>query len=335
MKTKAIVITTINPPTSAVKKIAATCPEWEFLVVGDRKTPADWQWPNVTFLDTAEQIASGGAFAVACPFNHYARKNVGYLRAIANRVELIAETDDDNIPYDSFLQSIGRSVKARQVQKRGWENVYMHFTDDKIWPRGFPLELIVPSLKAKTPLSGESTFDCPVQQYLADGDPDVDAVYRLTIEAETKFRPGSVVLGEGCYCPFNSQNTIWWPEAYPLLYLPAYVSFRMTDIWRSFIAQVCLYAMGKHLAFRDATVFQERNQHSLIADFRDEVPGYLHNTRIIEILSALSLSSDPADAARNLGECYQALISAGIVPEKEMRLVELWIQAVGHTSFGA
>jgi hypothetical protein len=325
---KAIIITTINPPTEAVKKISSTCPDWTFFVIGDRKTPADWAWPGVKFVSAAEQLETGGAFAAECPFNHYARKNAGYLYAIAQGAEIIAETDDDNIPYDSFLQNVDRQVHGRQVQKSGWENVYTHFTGDKIWPRGFPLELITASLKAKSPLGETAAFDCPVQQFLADGDPDVDAVYRLTIEAQTKFQSNTVILSEGTYCPFNSQNTIFWPEAYPLLYLPAYVSFRMTDIWRSFIAEVCLYAMDKSIAFRDATVFQERNQHSLIRDFADEIPGYLNNTKIIEILTALSLSSNPAKTGDNVWKCYDALVGAGIVPQKELRLVELWLAAL-------
>jgi hypothetical protein len=323
-----IIITTINHPTEAVRKIAATRPDWEFLVIGDRKTPQDWEWPGVHFFSVDDQIAAVGKFAEECPFNHYARKNAGYLHAIANGAPVIAETDDDNIPYDTFLSDVNREVTGCAVLKKGWENVYTHFTHDRIWPRGFPLELVVESLRSKSALGEASKFDCPVQQFLADGDPDVDAVYRLTIEAETKFRPNTVVLSRGTYCPFNSQNTIFWPEAYPLLYLPAYVSFRMTDIWRSFIAQACLYAMGKSLAFRDATVFQERNQHSLIRDFRDEVPGYLNNMRIMEILTNLNLSADPAQCAANLGKCYEALIAAEIVPQKEMRLVELWIEAL-------
>ncbi|MCU1262603.1 MAG: hypothetical protein JWO80_5488 [Bryobacterales bacterium] len=332
---KTIVITTINQPTEAIRKIASTCQDWTFLVIGDRKTPADWAWPGVKFVSAAEQLQTGGEFAAECPFNHYARKNVGYLWAIGQGAELIAETDDDNIPYDSFLQGVSREVQGRRALKTGWENVYTHFTGDKIWPRGFPLELITESLKAKSELGEAATFDCPVQQYLADGDPDVDAVYRLTIEAQTKFQSNTVVLSKGTYCPFNSQNTIFWPEAYPLLYLPAYVSFRMTDIWRSFIAEVCLYAMDKSIAFRDATVFQERNQHSLIRDFADEVPGYLNNTKIIEILNSLSLSSDPAATGDNLWKCYDALVGAGIVPPKEMKLVELWLRAVSSPGSGA
>ncbi len=319
-----IVITTINPPTEAVRKIAATCQDWTFLVVGDRKTPDDWQYPGVTFLSAADQMGMG-RFAAECPFNHYARKNVGYLWAAARGAEAIAETDDDNIPYPTFLQQVDRAVTGRAVRKTGWENVYTHFTADKIWPRGFPLEMITESLLQRSELSEPRVFDCPVQQFLADGDPDVDAIYRMTIVKETKFEPNTVVLEAGTFCPFNSQNTIFWREAFPLLYLPAYVSFRMTDIWRSFVAQACLYAMGKGLAFRDATVFQERNQHSLIKDFRDEVPGYLNNVRIVEILTGLSLGSEVSAVADNVRRCYEALVSAEIVPARELPLLELWL----------
>jgi len=326
--TGTIVITTINEPTTAVKKIASMRPDWQFLVIGDTRTPVDWEWPGVTYLSVADQIAMVGKFAEMCPTRHYARKNIGYLKAIAEKSAVIAETDDDNIPYDSFLGDVDRQLLARPTTKKGWENVYTHFTSDRIWPRGFPLELINDSLKNPSSLGEPATFDCPIQQFLADGDPDVDAVYRLTIEALTKFEPNRVVLQAGTYCPFNSQNTIFWPETYPLLYLPAYVSFRMTDIWRSFIAQRCLYTMGKPLAFCEATVLQERNEHSLIHDFRDEVPGYLNNRRIIEILEGLSLSSEPGECAQNLGICYEALVAAEIVPAQEMELVTLWIDSL-------
>ena len=323
-----ILITTINSPTAAVKKIAADRPDWTFIVIGDTKTPSDWAWPGVTYLSVPEQIAQVGKFAEKCPTRHYARKNIGYLKAIADGTPVIAETDDDNIPYDSFLADVNREIQARPVLKRGWENVYTHFTRERIWPRGFPLELINESLKHTSDLGEAASYDCPIQQFLADGDPDVDAVYRLTIEALTKFEPNRIVIQPGTYCPFNSQNTIFWPETYPLLYLPAYVSFRMTDIWRSFIAQRCLYAMGKPLAFREATVLQERNEHSLIRDFREELPGYLNNPRIVEILEGLSLSSDPAQCAQNLGACYEALITAEIVPSPELELVTLWIDSL-------
>lgn len=324
LKKKAIVITTINYPTKGVKKLAQS-PEWNFIVVGDKKTPEDWSFKGVQFYAIQDQLAFDSAYAQKCPFNHYARKNIGYLKAIQDGAEIIFETDDDNIPYDFCLELVSKQVEGQLVHKQGWENVYTHFTKARIWPRGLPLEYINESLRNKSPLGQKSTFDCPIQQYLADGNPDVDAVYRLTTEGDIKFEPNSVVLSNGTFCPFNSQNTLWWSEAYPLLYLPSYVSFRMTDIWRSFVAQVCLYKLGKHIAFREATVFQDRNEHSLIRDFKDEVPGYLHNARIMEILSGIDLSED---TGTNLRLCYEKLVEAAIVLPQELPLVDLWLQDV-------
>ena len=75
--------------------------------------------------------------------------------------------------------------------------------------------------------------DCPIQQGLADENPDVDAIYRLVLPLPVQFETGRrIALKRGVWSPFNSQNTAWWPDAFPLLYLPAYCSFRMTDIWR-------------------------------------------------------------------------------------------------------
>src|SRR5690349_6162007 len=105
------------------------------------------------------------------------------------------------------------------------------------------------------------------------------------------------------------------------MYLPSRVSFRMTDIWRSFVAQRCLWAAGRSLVLHGAEVWQDRNPHRLMRDFEQEVPGYLHNERIGELLQALTLASGAAHIPANLHRCYEALVRAGIVPADEMPLV--------------
>lgn len=56
---------------------------------------------------------------------------------------------------------------------------------------------------------------CPIQQGLADGNPDVDAIHRLVLQLSVAFRTGRQIgLGAGAWCPFNSQSTAWFPEAY-------------------------------------------------------------------------------------------------------------------------
>ena len=167
---------------------------------------------------------------------------------------------------------------------------------------------------------------CPIQQGLADGDPDVDAIYRLLLPLPLSFQPGTAIaLGAGSWCPFNSQNTTWWRDAFPLLYLPAYCSFRMTDIWRSFVAQRIAWANGWSILFHEPTVWQERNEHNLMRDFKDEVPGYLHNTAICEALAALNLKPGVAHLGANLRSCYEKLVEQRWVGEQELELLDAWI----------
>jgi len=332
MSGKYIILTTINYPTQAVKTIAKMKRDWTILAVADSKTPTDFKCRDVRMLSIEEQKVFESNFAQECPFNHYARKNIGYLKVIRDGAKVIVDTDDDNIPKDNFLDSINQSVTGRLVKKPGWENIYRHFTNEKIWPRGFTLEHINQSFETISPLADESVFDCPVQQHLVDGDPDVDAVYRLTTKGNMKFHQNTIVLGEGTFCPFNSQNTIWWPDAFVLLYLPCTVSFRMTDIWRSFIAQICLYRAGKNIAFGQATMFQDRNEHNLLKDFADEIPGYLNNSKIMELLSDIRLSDNPHQIGPNMRTCYERLVEEQIVSEDELHLVDLWLKDIKEFS---
>lgn len=326
-----IVITSINPPTAAVKAFSKLCEQgWSAVVVGDTKTPADWRQDNIHYLSVDEQKKVFGAYADLLPYRHYCRKNLGYLYALSRGADHILETDDDNIPYESFGKKIARQVAGRRVSKQGWVNVYKCFTGANIWPRGLPLD----EIHAAVPMERQAApVDCSIQQYLADTDPDVDAIYRLTNPDAVDFDPKaeSVVLEKGSWVPFNSQNTLFFEEAFPLLYLPCHVSFRMTDIWRSFVAQAALWVHGGRLAFHASTVKQIRNEHDLMKDFRDEVVGYLENKRICKVLEeTMGKLSD--EGRKSLGSTalalWMSLAEAGIIPEKEIELIRGWFTAV-------
>ena len=171
----------------------------------------------------------------------------------------------------------------------------------------------------------------PIQQGLANGAPDVDAVWRLVLDRPIDFEAGrpSVWLPPRTYCPFNSQTTWWWPVAYPLMYLPSYCSFRMTDIWRSFVAQRCLWEIDCGLVFHAAEAVQLRNPHNLLRDFKDEVPGYLENDRICQVLNARPLAAGEPHVGANLRACYAALVGAGLIPADELPLVDAWLADCG------
>ena len=98
----------------------------------------------------------------------------------------------------------------------------------------------------------------------------------------------------------------------------------MTDIWRSFVAQRCLWELGAGVVFHAPEVYQERNTHSLIADFEAEVPGYLHNVNIALILDKVRLQSGVNNVSDNLISCYEALVASNELPADELPLVEAW-----------
>lgn len=325
-----VCITTIQSPTSCMVQLSKKIEGIGTLVVaGDTKGPPSYELPHAIFLDIEAQEKSGFRLAELLPTRHYARKNIAYLTSIREGATCIYETDDDNRPSDSWYQR-SETIKVTTVDPSfgGWVNVYKHFTDEFIWPRGLPLDQI---LNGPPSLTESSILQCPIQQGLVNNSADVDAIWRLLMDRPFYFNPektASVYLGPGQWCPFNTQSTWWWPLAYPLLYVPSYCSFRMCDIWKSFVAQRCLWALDLGIAFHPPEVIQDRNEHDLNHDFADEVPGYLSNHKIAEILSSLKLESGQDAVAANLTYCYQALVEKEIFPEKEMDLVTRWCEDV-------
>ena len=74
-------------------------------MVGDKKTPPEYEtgWipgignKAVVFLSEKEQKKMNSRFVEAIPWNHFGRKNIGYLYAIAHGAEVIWDFDDDNV----------------------------------------------------------------------------------------------------------------------------------------------------------------------------------------------------------------------------------------------
>jgi STELLO glycosyltransferases len=322
-----LVVTSISGLTDNLQKIAIGCVKtgYNFILIGDEKGPKHFSLDGCDFYDIERQLRTDLKFATKCPRNHYARKNIGYLIAMQKGADIIIETDDDNIPYDSFWHERTRKVNAHFIKDAGWINVYSFFTDAHIWPRGFLLEK-TNSGKVLIEDLIIDTIDCPIQQGLADNDPDVDAIHRLIFPFPVEFRTDlRIALGKSSWCPFNSQNTAWWPDTYPLLYLPSYCSFRMTDIWRSFIAQKICWINGWNILFHEPTVWQERNIHNLMQDFKDEIPGYINNALFCEELESLQLRRGVDNIESNLRLCYKKLIDLSFIKAEELDLLDLWL----------
>lgn len=320
---KFIVITSIFPPTEAVKKFAAI-DGWQLIVVGDKKTDSKWHCKNVIYLSPEDQMKFPKKVVKQLPWNSYCRKIAGYLYAISHGADIIADTDDDNIPYENWGKNVQFEGEFETIKSSSFINIYKQFTEEHIWPRGYPLNKI---LEKDTNTNKMKKAKVGVWQYLADEDPDVDAIYRLTNNKPIYFKKRTnIILEKGTLCPINSQNTFFRKELFPLLYLPAFVSFRFTDILRGLIAQPLLWQEGYVLGFGSATVIQKRNPHNYLKDFESEIPCYLEPENVISITK--NAINKLASLPENIIRVYKALEKEKIVTEEEIKSVSLWLESL-------
>lgn len=321
---KTIIITSIFPPTKAVDSFSKLS-DYKTIVVADKKSPAVYSNSIVDYLSVERQAQLGFGFNAGLPYNHYSRKNIGYLYAINEGADIIIDTDDDNIPYAGWSFPEFSGEYDRLNNGMGFINIYNLFTDQNIWPRGLPLNRVRLKLNVNELHAGNSNVG--IWQALADADPDVDAIYRLLYDEPCYFNKRQpVVLGQGTISPFNSQNTAFRKELFPLLYLPSTVTFRFTDILRGFVAQPIMWLYNYSLGFTQATVKQERNPHDYMKDFKSEIPCYLQGENVIEIISGRISSS--FSIYDNLVIAYEELLKNGIVEQNELLLVKSWISDI-------
>ena len=286
----------------------------------------DFALEGTRYLDLEAQRASGLAYADLCPEDHYARKNIGYLTAIQSGVPLIVETDDDNLPAQGFFAPRAREQRVSTARACGWVNVYRYFADGTTWPRGLPLDEI---MRAPVPYDSLAVdiADCPIQQGLADDNPDVDAVYRLCLPLPLRFRrdrragprPGRLVSVQQ---PEHDVVAGRLSAA-----LPAGVLFVPHD---RHLAQLRRPAdrLGRTAGRCCSTSRPCRRRattHNLMRDFEDEVPGYLHNRAIAARLAGLDLVAGVDAIADNLRACYAALAEMELVASAELALLGAWL----------
>ena len=121
-----------------------------------------------------------------------------------------------------------------------------------------------------------------------------------------------------------TKNTAFRRELLPLMYLPAHVNFRLTDILRGYMAQPVLRAAGYRLGFAGPTVGQARNAHDQQAAFASALPLYTGAERIMAVVREGVRAS--ASISHNLYTVYANLTRAALVLEKERDLLTFWLE---------
>jgi hypothetical protein len=285
-KDKCVIITTINKPTETILKHINN-KEYDIIIVGDNKTPDDYSNLECIYLDILSQKKLFPELSELLPYNHYCRKNLGYLYAIKKGYKIIYETDDDNIPYDNFDKVLNNNTFQMITETNNtWINIFKYFTNNAyIWPRGFPLSL----LKNEANYCIENTTKKPsIINGLVDNDPDVDALFRIICNHQDSIqweKDKYILINNKNICVFNTQNTFWLnPDIFMCLLIPTSVSFRYCDILRGIINNIILKNTDNYMVYTSPNVTQNRNEHNLINDFKSEYEMYIHNENILEYI---------------------------------------------------
>ena len=285
-KEKCVIITTINKPTEAILKHINN-KDYDVIIVGDHKTTDEYKKLNCIYLDIQSQKTLFPDLSELLPYNHYCRKNLGYLYAIKRGYKIIYETDDDNIPYDNFDNVLQyKNVQMITEQNNVWINIFKYFTNNAhIWPRGYPLSL----LKNEPNYSIKSTDKTPsIINGLVENDPDVDALFRIICTHQNNIvweKDKNILVDNKNVCVFNTQNTFWLnPQLFACLLIPCSVSFRYCDILRGIINNIILKNTNNYMMYSSPNVIQNRNEHNLLSDFKSEIEMYIHNETILNII---------------------------------------------------
>jgi len=282
MSSKIIVTTTINKPTKATIEFCKR-KNFDFLVVGDLKTPheeyfkLEKKFTNLKYIHPDEQKKLYPELSEAIGWNCIQRRSIGFVYAYLNKYEVIATVDDDNIPYNNWGEKIfvGETIEVDTYDTPNIVFDPLSVTNTKnIWHRGYPLELI--PFRLNNTYLGKTKRKIFVQANLWDGDPDIDAMARLSIKPIVKYNITQP------YCslkisPFNSQNTFLHRDVLKYYMMLPYVG-RMDDIWPSYIVQKFF---PNNLIYCPATVYQDRNEQDLITNLENEVYGYRNTSKLI------------------------------------------------------
>lgn len=332
----AVIITTINSyEDTSIKEYSHS--GYDKIIVGDKKTPHDSYMKyqlstsklKLAYIHPDDTRTLFGELSSLMPYNHYCRKNMGYLYAVKMGYEYIVDTDDDTFPTLTFDKWREETTEWKTISGPKFPNVTSFFTDKKIWPRGYPINLLkqkeVPEYSSSTIFEKQSVG---IVQSLVNGDPDVDAICRMTCDdysdefAFDKYK--GCVLKENVFTQGNTQASIWLnKKLFFLLYIPCTVSFRFCDILKMYIAQKCMWKYKNLFCYISPIFYQKRNEHDLLEDFDSEHSMHIHTLRVVnEAFESVELKGNKYD----LYLIYERLAEKEIVQPNELDIVKEWLK---------
>jgi hypothetical protein len=273
---KFIITTTINSPTIATLKFIEIAKRdgWKFVVVGDTKTPhEEYEKLDCIYLDPDKQAEMYPKLSKIIGWKTIQRRNIGFIYAYEHGADVVATVDDDNIPYDNWGTDlyVGKEVEVDYYSPEMDVFDPLSVTNyPNLWHRGYPIDYL--QKRDRVEYKGKKKITPLIQADLWDGDPDIDAMCRLTFKPICKFDTTGPFAAD-VPSPFNSQNTFIHRDALKHYAVWPYVG-RMDDIWGGYHTQKMIGP--DKLIYNRASVYQDRNVQDLITNLEKEIIGYRH-----------------------------------------------------------
>ena len=155
--------------------------------------------------------------------------------------------------------------------------------------------------------TAEVSFVCDarigVAAGLCLGDPDIDAVTRLErgpiVESVSEPGRSGVVLRPDNWSVFNSQNTAFVKALTPAMFLMPHVG-RYDDIFASAVCQRVMREQGLRVHYGQPFVYQQRNEHNLMTDLKNEMLGMERMTNFATLLDHIPTFATDVDPVRQV-----------------------------------
>lgn len=332
---------------------------WCLVILADETTPMDYITPlqgqsNIIFLSLDDQTKIAGLLLRRQ--NDLSRKNVGFLFAIAHGAKVVYEFDRDVVlkdhafglhqdyvpPFTLTVRYLNDGSSFGNTSSAFNPLPFMGPSVKNIWPRGFPLSEIKESSGFNPVfLSGMLQFgqlsheSIGVIQILADGDPDVDAIYHLTRSLPVVFDSSSnashLLAPSTAYTPYNAQATAHLYKAFWGLAMPSTVSRRTSDIWRAYASQRIMKDVGIGVMYAPPRVYRETRWRNYIDDLTEESELYLKTGDLLAFLDGWSDSASTLPA--RIENLWIALYEHRFVELEDVSIIQEWLLALAAVGY--
>jgi hypothetical protein len=333
----AIVTTTIHVP-EVIALHHEFYPDAVYFISGDAKTPNREireflkAIPNCYYYSPEDQKALDYQCSDLLGWNTVQRRNIALLEAMKYDVDIIIVIDDDNIPVNKdhiplMIDLISNPFSGLQVSsENNWIDTG-RFLQPRVIMRG------VPFCKKDAGYTYSSVIQkkIGIVAGLSIGDPDINAAEWLVnppfvTNAHETLNP-VLLLDKNSFAPFNSQNTAYCKELFPLAFVIPFIG-KYNDIWSSYIAEKILRQFDYSVAFGRPFSFQARNKHNYIQDLKIELLGIEYTENFCQILNDIDLNM--SDVTSCLRQIFTSLKGYNFFPNEAVEAGLAWCSDVSN-----